>query len=1846
MSTAHYSISNPLVVRTPRWVLARGRRTLDDRPVLLKTLTGGQAAGQRAELERELKSLQALAAASVTRAIEVADLENGPCLVLEDQGFMPLTARLLSERPSPEAFLGLAIELATFVGDVHRQDLILGALNPTAILVADGYARAQVVDVALVQRAPIDVHAMAVTLVAAGCAPCMAPEQSGRLNRSVDHRADLYALGATFYYILTGRYPFTAEDPLELLHAHVARTPLAPAAMTWLPEQVSRIAMRLLAKGAEDRYQSASGLRHDLERCRREWLEIGAISLFELGERDLSDQLLIPQRLFGRDTALATLTRVCDDAMAGRPALALVGGAAGVGKTSFVNELCRPVVQQRGYFIAGKFDQVARNVPYGALIQAFQSLVQQVLAEREERLAGWRRDLLAALGDNGGVVAAVIPEIEYVIGKQPPPAPIDVTEAQNRFRYVFEAFVGALAQPDHPLILFLDDLQWADAATIEFLHRILSSGEQRPLLVIGAYRDDELTPDHPLAAAIAALDPARAHVHHLTLAPLDLPSLSSFLAETLKVNPADIDELASLIWLKTDGNPFFVIQFLQTLRNDGLLAVDDTRGRWTFRVEDVAAAATTDNVTAFMAQRLGRVSPAAQTLLRLAASIGNTFGWQTYLTASGQSDDDAASGLSEALKAGLIQPARSFEFAAPHAVAGRAYSFVHDRVQQAAYALIDEAERPGVHLGIGRQLLAECGSEVPEERLFEIVNHLNIGRSHIEAPGERLALSHLNLAAARKAKASAAYQAALDYLSAAATLDDGPAPRREHDLRFAIEFEQVECLYLAGRFDEAESRFEPLLAHAASKLECAGVHELRVTFYENRSRYDDAIAAGRDGLALVGLVLPQGAAAVAAALGDELQRIDVLLAGRPIAALGDLPLMADVEMRAAMRLLTLMWAPIYIAGDQPLTSVISATMVRLSLQHGNTEDSAYAYVTHAMTIGPIRRDFQSAYEWGELALALNERFGDARRRAKIHQQIHAHVKLWRQPFEACIPHAREAVRSGVAAGDLAYAGYGAATESWAALPSHRDLATFVRDQTPALAFLAKVNMPGFRDALCVLINWALALQGQTRDRLSLSSHLLEEETFIARYHQTAPLFMTIFRWAKLQLCVVFEEVALGLEAAERAREGQIPGTIWPVLEEFWSALALAAAYTSADDEDRHALDSRIEAAEASLGQLAGHCPENFRCFWLLVSAERHRVHGSFAGAVALYDQAAAYAQTSGNVQQLALANDLCARAMVARGEESAATVFLERAYDAYRTWGAEAKCRQLEERYGHLLPGNRVAARTSVDTSSASEANQSALDVASVLKVAQAVAGEIEVERLLRTLMTIALENAGAERGVFFEAQGDALEPLIEAVATSDGVAVAGPAAAWDTTPVMGQAVVRYVRRTRQDVVIGRASSDDRFAPKAPVTGGDAQSILCVPIANQGRLSGILYLEHSLTHAFTPTRTEIVRVLASQAAISLENARLYDGIKQEVVRRSEAEQALRSALTELEMLKNRLQAENRYLQDEIRVQHNFEEIVGGSGALAEVLGRIDRVAPTHTTVLILGETGTGKELIARAVHNRSPRRNHPLVKVNCGAIAAGLIESELFGHVKGAFTGALERRTGRFELADKGTIFLDEVGELPLDMQVKLLRVLQEQEFEPVGSSHTVKIDVRVIAATNRNLEAEVAAARFRADLFYRLNVLPIHVPPLRERSEDVAQLAMFFVQKHAKRVGRTVEGVSRESLERLARYPWPGNVRELENVIERALVLSQGGILDAALGLALAPDAAVALEATALSAGAVAERTTSVNRLGDVARAHIAATLEQTNWVIDGPRGAARILAMHPNTLRSRMKKLGLRRA
>ncbi len=1839
-----YSISEAVYVGRTR-IIYRGRCEDDGAPIIVKTLIDGhRSASGETSLRREYEILSALKIEGVVQAYALARFEGRLALILEDTGGERLKTLIAAGPLQLVTFLRLGIQLAHTVAELHQHNVIHKDINPNNILVSLESGRLKLIDFSIASRVPSEHQRLSHPSMLEGTIAYMSPEQTGRMNRDLDYRTDLYSLGVTFYEMLTGKLPFDSADPLEVIHYHIAKSPPPPGQLsTSIPGPVSDIVMKLLSKTAESRYQSALGLEADLTRCLKELEATGRIDHVLAGEGDVFDRFVIPQHLYGRQSEIEVLMAAFERVCEGTVELMLVSGYAGIGKTSLIQELYQPIVRRRGYFIAGKFDQIIRT-PYGALIQAFRGLVHQLLTENEDQLAVWRSRLADALGTNGGVLAEVIPEIELIMGQQPQPPPLAPTEAQNRFRLVLGNFVGALARKEHPLVVFLDDLQWADTATLNLLEPLLAGSENEYILLIGAYRDNEVDEAHALTRTLTEVETAGVATGRLPLGPLALADLILLVRDTLHCEAAEAEPLARLVSQKTEGNPFFVGQFLKALRDAELLKFDYETGRWTVEMDAIARARMTDNVIDLMTRKIQRLPAKTQHALTLAACIGNQFDQHTLAIVSEQSLEAAADDLKEAINEGLILPAgryyeaaeaRDVEAAPPIA----AYAFLHDRVQQSAYALIPAGRKQIVHLTVGRLLRSRVGSDQGEEKLFDIVHHLNLGRDLIADAAERVSLARLNLSAGQKAKSSTAHEAALGYLRAGLGLVTEALWDSDYGLAFALHLEAAECQYLCGNFDEAEQQFALLLHRATTSLDKAKVYRLRSVQYENMSRYADALTSARESLTLFGVSFPDSAEERQAALESEIAAIQSLLGHRSIASLVDLPVMTDPEVRMVMNILTDIWSSAYIVGDAVLARLISAAMVRLSLVHGNLEESAYGYVTHAITVGPVRGDYQSAYEFGRLALCVNERFSDSRRRAKIQQQFHAHVNLWRQPMPTCIPYAREACRSGLETGDFLYAAYGATTETWPAMVSTQDLAQFVRDYSPNLTLIKKLKATSFADSLKIILNWARALQGKTRAPLSLSDEAIDENDYVETYRGN-PFFTTFYAVAKLHLSYVFGEYGKALDAARTAREVvyHLSGTIWPVMFDFWNGLTLAANYADATEHQRRAYLEEMEKAQKAFAVLAENCPENFLCQSLLLSAEIERIAGRQLSALDLYERAIRYAGETSMLQHQALANELYAKFWRMRGQPKVAAGFMAEARFGYARWGAVAKVADLERKYPDLLdrgvrqtrgPGS-ASVQAPATALATTEDQVATLDAVTAIRAAQTISGEIDLERLLRKLIRIAMENAGAERGLLFQENEGRLVLVAESVAAGADPVVL------QQTPLeerrnLSRAIVNLAHRTGESVLVGDAERDPRWLADRYVIEARPKSILCVPIVRQGKRVGLFYLENNLiAEAFTSERIEMMQILAAQAGISLENARLYQEMRQEVERRSRAEQSLREAVSELEDLKNRLQAENVYLQEEIRTQYGFEEIIGRSSELRKVLRQIEQVAATDSTALITGETGTGKELLARAIHNLSGRRDRQLVTVNCGAIAAGLIESELFGHEKGAFTGALQRKIGRFELAHGGTIFLDEIGDLALDLQVKLLRVLQEGEIERLGGSKPIKVDIRVIAATHHDLKQAVEAGRFRLDLFYRLNVFPIRTPPLRERPEDIPPLVRYFVTKYGPKLGKRIESIPKSTLDALVAYPWPGNIRELRNVIERSIITSPASTLE--LG-----------DWITAQRGQRGEPSPRI--LEEVERDHIIEVLELTGWRVSGTQGAAEALGLKPTTLEARMKKLGIKR-
>jgi predicted ATPase/signal transduction histidine kinase len=1528
-----------------RFETLRGRRRRTGAPVLIKRARSGSAAaaatpqregGIASALQKEATIASALPGATVLlpRLVEAA---GETLLVMEDPGGELLSTLIAGDRLPLDAVLGIATQLAEALAALHAVDIVSLGMRPDAVLCRTSDWRAWIIDAGDARRlgeaAAIDT---ARRLVYA------APEQLGPLERDADHRSELYALGIVLYEMLIGAPPFRSDDAQEQIHWHVAGIAAEPSRLDpRVPAVLSALVMKLLAKRPEDRYQTARGLVHDLAVCTRDWMARHAIAPFPLARRDVGDRLVVSPRLYGREREAHQLLEALERTCAGRGGhtVVLVEGYSGIGKTALIRQLYRPIVRQRGYFISGKFDLVARGMPFGALIEAFRALVQQLLTESEERLAHWREALTGALGANGGVLSEVIPEIEFIIGPQPAPPALGSIEAQNRFQRVLESFLTALARPEHPLVLFLDDLQWADAATLDLLQPLATSPALGCLLLMGAYRDHELDASPALAHTLAALNRAGVTLMRMVLGPLALPDVVAFVADTLHTHASEAEPLARIVHAKTGGNPFFVIQFLHLLEREGWLRHDDTQGRWTYDIAAIERAPLADNVVDLMSRAIERLPAKAQYALTLAACIGNRFDLTTLATVSEQSLDATAEDVARAQREGLV-------VACSDEGGVRAFAFLHDRVQQSAYAMIPSERRQMVHLTVGRLLLARA--EATQRDAFAIVQHLNLGRQLVRDAAEQREIAELNLAAGRRAKAATAHASALELFRAGLDLLGARAWSHEAALAFELQLEAAECLLLGGQSEPALTALAGLLEHAATPMARARVLRLRSLQYEGLQRYADALASASEGLAGLGVAFPDAPEAKAAALEREFAVVEALRGGRPVEALADLPTMTDPSVRLVMSILTDSWSAAYIVGDATLARLVSATMVRLSLEHGNVEESAYGYVTHAITVGPVRGDYAAAYEYGRLALEVNRRFDDTRRRAKVYQQFHAHVNLWCRPWHTCIAYAREACRFGLDSGDFLYAAYAAGTEPWAAIVATHDLARFAREYAASVTLIERLKSPAFADNVRLIVNWAKALQGRTSRPLSLTDATLDEAAYVQRYRGN-PFFSCIHAVARLHLCVLLGSPAEALDAARHADTliGHLPGTVWPVIHDFWHGLALAGAIDAAAPDERAAWIERLKQAQASFAARAQHCAENFRCQALLLASEIARVEGRLRDAIEHCEDAIEFAAAGSLLAWHALAHELHGRLRLATGRTSMAYATLSRSRERYIQMGAlanaEAMLRQnpvLAQHGAPLEPSAAAAGDAAVlaEVEAVRADPADALDLFSLLKATQAIAGETESAALLARMLHIAIENAGAERGalVLDDDEGPRVYAA-EAGAAHFGVEAGVSLPLSDRIPA---GIVQLVRRTGQAVVLADATADDAHGSDPYVLRHRPRALACLPVRQQGRNLGALYLEHRGVGAvFTPQRLDILRVLATQAAISLENSRLVAGLKGEIDERRRAQQQLGDALAEVQRLKDHLEAENNYLRRDLiaNVSHDLRTPLVSMRGYLEVL---------------------------------------------------------------------------------------------------------------------------------------------------------------------------------------------------------------------------------------------------------------------------------------------------------------------
>ncbi|TAF36114.1 MAG: response regulator [Oscillatoriales cyanobacterium] len=1675
-------------------VIYRGIWEKENLPVIVKTLKSEYPTLEEiTRLRHEYKIRKNLInIEDIVNSYRLETHNNGVALTLEDFGGLALSKFLTATKLNLTQFLKIAVQLAQSLGKIHQNQIIHKDIKPHNIIINPETYRVKITDFSISSRLVRENATPSYPSLLEGTLAYISPEQTGRMNRAMDYRSDFYSLGVTFYEMLTGELPFNAIDSLELVHCHIARIAPAPHSLKpEIPEAISAIVMKLLAKTAEDRYQSADGLRFDLEACLAMLQASGNISDFTAGNADRAGQLLIPQKLYGRETEVAALLSaferissveppqpplvkgglsegiplvkgglsegiplgkgglsegiplgkgglsegiplgkgglseripVAQRALselsspplargAGGVELILVSGYSGIGKSCLVNEVQKPIVRQRGYFISGKFDQFKRNIPYASLIQAFQSLIRQLLTESTASIETWKQKMLAALGTSGKVVTDVIPEVELIIGKQPEVPQLGPTESQNRFNRVFKQFISVFTAQSHPLVIFLDDLQWADSASLKLIELLVTDSDSKYLLIIGAYRDNEVSAAHPLIVTIENIAKTQVKtqpiVSNIILAPLNLSHVKELIADTLDAQITEkIELLAELLFNKTQGNPFFLTQLLRTLYQENLLVYDFSSSAWQWDIGYIQAIGITDcNVVELIARNIRKLPAAAQSALKLAACIGNQFNLEVLAIVSEKSQKETALNLWDTLQAGLILPLSS-DYKIPLVFEGAEtesaglqdvkvdYKFLHDKVQQAAYSLIPQEQKQETHLTIGQLLLRNTAPEARKDNIFALVNQLNFGIDLLTSEPEKCELAELNLIAGEKAKAAAAFEVSLRYFNRGIELLNSlsrtgeessqvPSSWQSHyHLTLALHTEAMEAEYLNTNLQRSEILGELILQQATTQLDAVKVYEIKIQMYINTMQMSRALDTGLEALAVMGFSLKK--------IQDFAENELIMPEFKDLETL---PKMTEPELIAVIKLLQSITIPAL--GVKPEIGVqIVVCQVNLCIQRGYSAIAALSYVWYGTILCAVG-EIEKGYRAGQLAVKLLDIFNGKPLICPIYNMFNSFIRPWKEHAKESLTPLQDALHNGLEFGSLDYVGYCMSNYCIYLFLTGGQLESLFNKQLSYVNLSEEIGNPYIALEINVERQLNLNLQGLATDKYLLIGQAIDEVSLVPQL-QAANNGWTFFHLyiAKGILLYLLKDgagaVANILLAVEYIQS--IMGLMYVALHNFYYSLSLLAVYPTADTQQQEEYLRQVEANQEKMQDWAFHAPMNYQHKYELVEAEKARVLGEKDKAIDYYDRAIQHSREQGYIQEEALANELAAEFYLLAGREKVAKVYMTDAYYGYIRWGANAKVADLEERYPQLivrmpeidtsLSSNHP---TLTVTSATANGRQNSLDFATVIKASLAISGEIVLDSLLAKLMKILLENAGAQTGFLIAPKNG--EFAIEAAGEAGGdVRVLSGAGLDFAYP---RSLINFVDRTLEDIVLHDARSEAIFNNDPYIAEHQPKSVLCAAIVYQGKLTAILYLENNLTTgAFTPDRLEVLKLLSSQAAIALENARLYANLETANKQLEEYNFTLEAKVKERTQ---ELHEKNSLLSEEIQERQKAEAAArDASRAKSEFLANMSHELRTPLNG-ILGYT----QIFKRDKDLTSQQQNGIGVIHRCGEHLLALIEDIL-----------------------------------------------------------------------------------------------------------------------------------------------------------------------------------------------------------------------------------------------------------
>jgi predicted ATPase/signal transduction histidine kinase/tRNA A-37 threonylcarbamoyl transferase component Bud32 len=1510
-------------------VIYRAVRKADRLPVIVKALKAEYPSPDEiARIQHEYQIAKNLELEGVVKVLSLEKEGNRYALIMEDMGGISL-AHLLEKKRFPLAeALQMALQTVRALAQLHEHQIIHKDIKPSNLIVKPKTGQIKIADFSIATRLVRETQLPDKISALEGTLAYMSPEQTGRMNRALDYRSDFYSFGVTLYEMLTGQLPFVIEDPLELIHYHLAIAPVPPhESNSAIPEQISAIILKLLEKNAEDRYQSAYGIESDLEKCLKQWQRTGSVEPFALAQQDRSAQFLVSQTLYGRGEAIASLldafkrvaTPSGEKSAKGEnrgsvgAEFVMVTGYSGVGKTSVINEIHKPIVEKRGYFIAGKFDLLKRDIPYSAWVQALRSLVEQILVEPPERVACWKEKLMERLGDNGQLMVNVLPEIELIIGRQPPLLELGPIESQNRFNRIFQEFMSVFARAEHPLTIFLDDLQWADASSLKLIELVANDRDRQCLLFVGAYRDNEVGAAHSLTAALERMQQEGVTLNNIVLQPLDFNCVSHLIADTLHTEleqgePEQHKRLAELLFHQTGGNPFFLVQLLQTLYAEGLFAFNFSQGCWLWDIEEIQGHHLSNyDAVELVARNLQKLSLTAQQVLQLAACMGNCFNLDLLAAIYGETRSQIQGILWEALQAGFIVPTsdpsklplltQQPEEVSTHRRA-IAYKFLHDRVQQAAYFLIPEEQKQETHLKIGRLLLHHIPPHRLEENIFDLVNQLNLGVALITAPTEQIRLAELNLMAGRKAKAASAHEVAREYFNAGLPLlnlsssslhssqrnQETLSWQSHYDLTYNLHIEALESAYTTAEFEQFLQLSEVVLSRAKTLLEKIKVYELKISFYFSSNQMQESLNTGLETLDLLGLCLPRNPNKLQ--IGLKFLQMTWLKGRRRIEDLADLPEMTDPYKIVIIRILKSI-SPVTFVTQPNLYPLVICSIVNLSVKYGNSPASCIGYGCLGIIYCGLLENIDNGYRYGQLGLKVLERFQDKENKSFSYVIFNTFVRHWKEPIRANLGAFLEGLQSGQETGDIEQACHCANFYCGYLFLSGESLEFVNQKHTEYIELIANYKQEFQLHQTKTWNQAALILQ----DSLSKALQVTNEQSCWKEANNEMGSFVICV--AKILLFYLFKNSECATEQTALAEKYERSGmaTMYVPAYKFYYSLVLLSVYPNVSPRRKNEYLKKVKTHQKKMKHWAKHCPENYLHKYELVEAEKARVLGENEKAALYYDRAIKGAKKNKYLQEEALANELAAEFYFSRGREKLARLYLTDAYYGYLRWGAKAKVEDLRTRYSQYFfdlrlddpsEADALLVRRKTTSSATSKAGLQSLDLATVMKASQAISGEIVLDKLLERLMQIAIENAGAQKGMLFLKQEDTLILAAKAVITPQKK-IELPFISITEEQDVPLSLLNYLQRTKETVVINNATQEGLFIKDPYIIQHQPQSVLGFPIIHQGKLTGILYLENRLTRgAFTYERLEVLSLLAAQASISIENSLLYTSLEEKV----------------------------------------------------------------------------------------------------------------------------------------------------------------------------------------------------------------------------------------------------------------------------------------------------------------------------------------------------------------------------